>query len=75
MALFFVQLKIATSQTVLTGLHIVVHKGFPSSIGAQAWTGGIPQFSHIQGRAFELSSGISATEHGGAIGHYYIQNF
>lgn len=39
--------------------------GFSSAIGSEGWEGDIPQVAFLQGRAFGLSSGTTATEHGG----------
>ena len=40
--------------------------GHPSAIASEGWTGDIPSVGFLQGRAYELASETSATEHGGA---------
>ena len=40
--------------------------GFSSSISGQGWAGGVPQNAHLQGRAYQMTGGVTAVEHGGA---------
>ena len=40
--------------------------GYSSPISGQGWVGGVPQNAHLQGRVYQMATGVSATQHGGA---------
>jgi flagellar capping protein FliD len=63
---FFQSIKNRTSSTATNWSNYSSATGFGSAITAQGWANNIPASVSNLGRLFTLSSGVTATQHGGA---------
>jgi flagellar capping protein FliD len=63
---FFRSIKDRTAPTAANWNSYSSGTGFGGPISSQGWTGNIPSAIHNSGRMYELSSGSSATAHGGS---------
>ena len=63
---FFRSIKDRTMATAVNWNTYAAGTGFASAIASQGWAGNIPAIVANSGRMYELSPGVTATEHGGA---------